>query len=104
MNDASIEAFSTFYATPTPLPQPVCPYVVSSREGTSYCSLNGPALPEAVRELAEELDQYLDGCPDPAFVRPDWLINKPSRLLWKCRAALRAIPAQAQRKENDDGK
>lgn len=47
-------------------------------------------------DVHNELNQYLEGCPDPDEVWPRWLVKKSSRLLWKCRKALNS--AQAEKK------
>jgi hypothetical protein len=38
--------------------------------------------------LLADLNEYLDGCPNPEAVWPKWMVKKASRLLWRCRQAL----------------
>lgn len=53
-------------------------------------------IPEAVRVLVAELDEYLRGCPDPNKTSPKWMVRKPSRLLWRCRDAIFSLTAEQQ--------
>lgn len=41
-----------------------------------------------IKGLLSEVDDYLNGCPNPEKVWPKWLIKKSSRLLWRCRSIL----------------
>jgi hypothetical protein len=55
-------------------------------------------LPEAVREIADEIARWEEVGP----IASDDTVSVPAATLHQWAAALRAIPAQAQRKENDD--
>lgn len=75
--------------------------------GPCDCSKSEAAQQPVVDELLlTDLDRWLRECPDPTAVTPKWLIKKSSRLLWRCRAALRSTVAQqpaSDGKENGNG-
>lgn len=74
-------------ATPPPgaVPEP-CPYVVTSREGTSYCSLNGPsAVPDWRTKAADWLETK---AAEQEANNLRWPDHAAAYLLWRERPAI----------------